>query len=146
MLGGLFSVTLSVTPGFPPWSPRFHEACRPSVFGLSSGSEFDPASDHLPPAQSYHSEVPGSKGGVRGAGVRVRSFGFRGRGSDNEARGQVPPILAKPELRTLNQELKIRHYSHETLKTRGKVTFPFSMLLGKMVCGKILLRGVGKLI
>ena len=41
--GGLFSVTLSVTRDSHPKYPRFHEACRPSVFGLSSGEKFAPA-------------------------------------------------------------------------------------------------------
>ena len=43
-LGGLFSVTLSVTRGSHPGYPRFHEACRLPVFGLSSGEIiFQPA-------------------------------------------------------------------------------------------------------
>jgi hypothetical protein len=37
MPGGLFSVTLSVTRDSHPGHPRFHEAYRPVVFGLSSG-------------------------------------------------------------------------------------------------------------
>jgi hypothetical protein len=36
VLGGLFSVTLSVTRGFPLGCPRFHGAYRLLVFGLSS--------------------------------------------------------------------------------------------------------------
>jgi hypothetical protein len=44
VLGGLFSVTLSVTRDLHPGRPRFHEACRPLVFGLSSGeNNFKPA-------------------------------------------------------------------------------------------------------
>ena len=35
--GGIFSGTLSVTRGLLHGSPRFREACRPMVFGLSSG-------------------------------------------------------------------------------------------------------------
>ena len=38
-MGGLFSVTLSVTRDLHPGYPRFHEACRPPVFGLSSGEK-----------------------------------------------------------------------------------------------------------
>jgi hypothetical protein len=41
--GGLFSVTLSVTRDSHPRYPRFHKACSPSVFGLSSGGNFTPA-------------------------------------------------------------------------------------------------------
>jgi hypothetical protein len=41
--GGLFSVTLSVTRDSHPKYPRFHKACCPSVFGLSSGEKFTPA-------------------------------------------------------------------------------------------------------
>jgi hypothetical protein len=41
--GGLFSVTLSVTWDSHPKYPRFHKACCPSVFGLSSGEIFPPA-------------------------------------------------------------------------------------------------------
>jgi len=44
VLGGLFSVTLSVTRNFHSGYPRFHEACRLLVFGLSSGqTNFKPA-------------------------------------------------------------------------------------------------------
>ena len=43
VLGGLFSVTLSVTRDLHPRYPHFHKACRPSVFGLSSGEKFTPA-------------------------------------------------------------------------------------------------------
>jgi hypothetical protein len=39
LLGGLFSVTLSVTRDLHPRYPRFHEACRLPVFGLSSGEK-----------------------------------------------------------------------------------------------------------
>src|ERR1700692_2071629 len=39
MLGGLFSVTLSVTRDLHPRYPRFHKACRLPVFGLSSGEK-----------------------------------------------------------------------------------------------------------
>jgi hypothetical protein len=42
-VGGLFSVTLSVTRDSHPKYPRFHKACCPSVFGLSSGEKFTPA-------------------------------------------------------------------------------------------------------
>ena len=42
--GGLFSVTLSVTRDSHPEYPRFHEACRLPVFGLSSDeNDFQPA-------------------------------------------------------------------------------------------------------
>jgi len=42
--GGIFSVTLSVTRDLHPGYPRFHEACRLPVFGLSSGvKNFQPA-------------------------------------------------------------------------------------------------------
>ncbi len=42
--GGIFSVTLSVTRNLHPGYPRFHEACRLPVFGLSSGvNKFQPA-------------------------------------------------------------------------------------------------------
>ena len=37
VLGGIFSVTLSVTRDSRPGRPRFHGACCLSVFGLSSG-------------------------------------------------------------------------------------------------------------
>jgi hypothetical protein len=37
MLGGVFSVTLSVTRDLRPGRPRFHGACCLTVFGLSSG-------------------------------------------------------------------------------------------------------------
>jgi hypothetical protein len=48
MLGGLFSVTLSVTRDSHPGYPRFHEAYRPVVFGLSSGWKY------IKPAIAYH--------------------------------------------------------------------------------------------
>ena len=48
VLGGIFSVTLSVTRDSRPGCPRFHEACRPVVFGLSSGENKCQASDRLP--------------------------------------------------------------------------------------------------
>ena len=53
MQGGLFSVTLSVTWDLHPKYPRFHEACRLPVFGLSSGEKFQ-ASDRLPHRAGYH--------------------------------------------------------------------------------------------
>jgi hypothetical protein len=53
--GGLFSVTLSVTWDSHPKYPRFHKACCPSVFGLSSGEKI-PASDRLPLRGGYHRE------------------------------------------------------------------------------------------
>ena len=37
VLGGILSVTLSVARDLHPGRPRFHEACRLPVFGLSSG-------------------------------------------------------------------------------------------------------------
>ena len=37
VLGGMFSVTLSVTQDLHPGRPRFHGACCLPVFGLSSG-------------------------------------------------------------------------------------------------------------
>jgi hypothetical protein len=53
--GGLFSVTLSVTWDSHPKYPRFHKACCPSVFGLSSGEKFTPAiTCHS--RQGYHRE------------------------------------------------------------------------------------------
>jgi hypothetical protein len=48
VLGGLFSVTLSVTRDLHPGRPRFHKACRPLVFGLSSGKI------HFQPAIAFH--------------------------------------------------------------------------------------------
>jgi hypothetical protein len=49
--GGLFSVTLSVTWDSHPKYPRFHKACCPSVFGLSSGEKM------FPPAIACHSRA-----------------------------------------------------------------------------------------
>ena len=67
--GGIFSGTLSVTRGLLPGSPRFREACRPMVFGLSSGRLLKPASDRLPRWRLYHSQS-------------LRARAFRARGSE----------------------------------------------------------------
>jgi hypothetical protein len=45
-------VTLSVTRNLHPWYPRFHEACCPLVFGLSSGQKVFLTSDCLPHVQN----------------------------------------------------------------------------------------------
>ena len=52
--GGIFSVTLSVTRDSHPKYPRFHEACRLPVFGLSSSEKKILASDRLPRREKYH--------------------------------------------------------------------------------------------
>ena len=47
VLGGIFSVTLSVTRDLHPGCPRFLEACCLTVFGLSSGkTSVKPATTH----------------------------------------------------------------------------------------------------
>ena len=80
MQGGLFSVTLSVTWDLHPKYPRFHEACRLPVFGLSSGeklsSQRSPATIGILP--SKRSEIqPGPKTapfalGVMGGGLLLQ--------------------------------------------------------------------------
>ncbi len=77
--GGLFSVTLSVTWDSHPKYPRFHKACCPSVFGLSSGAKFTPAIA----CHSGHSSIEGvgDPGGRSAFTVRRSPFAVRRRRS-----------------------------------------------------------------
>jgi hypothetical protein len=61
-------VTLSVTRGLHPGYPRFHEACRPLVFGLSSGeNKFKPAiACHSMEGSTDQREKPGKEGWMDG--------------------------------------------------------------------------------